>query len=141
MKKRVFSVVTIICFCISFIGWHFKDDKQESIARGEKLYQLYCLTCHQKSGNGVPHMNPPLVKTSYVEGDKKKLITWVLKGSTENIPIDGKAYSNNMPAQNYLKDQQIADVLTYVRSSFGNSGDVVTPGDVKEIRAAIKKQK
>ncbi len=84
-------------------------------------------------------MNPPLVKTSYVTGDKKKLITWVLKGSTENIPIDDKTYSNNMPAQNYLKDDQIADILTYVRNSFGNTASAIVPADVKAIRAVVVK--
>ena len=82
-------------------------------------------------------MNPPLVKTTYVTGDKKKLIKWVLKGSVENIPIDGQTYSNNMPAQAYLTDQQIADVLTYVRSSFGNKATAVTAAEVKTVRASI----
>jgi len=115
-----------------------QDAAKASIARGEKLYQQYCLTCHQKNGSGVPRMNPPLVKTSYVMGDKTKLITWVLKGSSQSIPIDGKTYSNNMPAQNYLKDAQVADVLTYVRASFGNNSSAITAADVKAVRATIK---
>ncbi len=137
MKKIIFSVVAISCFSLCIFAK--QGDTPASIARGEKLYQTYCLTCHQKSGNGVPHMNPPLVKTSYVTGDKKKLITWVLKGSTENIPIDDKTYSNNMPAQNYLKDDQIADILTYVRNSFGNTASAIVPADVKAIRAVVVK--
>src|SRR3569623_1547281 len=103
MKKLLFSLVALTC-CSLYLMARQQGDVKVSIARGEKLYQQYCLTCHQKSGNGVPHMNPPLVKTSYVLGDKTKLITWVLKGSSQSIPIDGKTYSNNMPAQNYLKN-------------------------------------
>jgi len=83
-------------------------------------------------------MNPPLVATSYVTGDVKKLVTWVLKGSTENVDIDGKSYSNNMPAQNYLKDGEIADVLTYIRNSFGNTSSAIAAADVKAIRATVK---
>ena len=138
MKKFVFSLAALTSLGMFLIAWKPQDDVKESIARGEKVYQLYCLTCHQKSGKGVPHMNPPLIKTEYVDGDKKKLITWVLKGSVQNVPIEGKEYSNNMPAQSYLKDQQIADVLTYVRNSFGNTGGAIIPADVKEIRASIK---
>jgi mono/diheme cytochrome c family protein len=139
MKKIVICFAAMCCFSLYLIAQQAQPaEVQESIARGEKLYTLYCLSCHQKSGNGVPHMNPPLIKTSYVTGDIKKLVTWVLKGSTENIPIDGKTYSNNMPAQNYLKDDQIADVLTYVRNSFGNTSSAVTPADVKEVRASLK---
>jgi len=139
MKKIIVSVALVCFLSMVSIAWRPQGpDVQASIARGEKLYGLYCLSCHQKSGNGVPHMNPPLVKTSYITGDTKKLVTWVLKGSTENVEIDGKSYSNNMPAQNYLKDDQIADVLTYVRNSFGNSSPAITAGDVKAIRAGLK---
>ena len=139
MKKTVFSIVALTCFNMYLTARQPQDAVKASIARGEKLYQQYCLSCHQKSGNGVPRMNPPLVKTTYVLGDKTKLISWVLKGATESIPIDGKTYSNNMPPQNYLKDAQVADVLTYVRNSFGNQASAITPAEVKAVRAAIKK--
>ncbi len=138
MKKVVFSMLALTCFSLYLTARQPQDAVKASIARGEKLYQQYCLTCHQKSGNGVPRMNPPLVKTTWVLGDKTKLITWVLKGSSQSIPIDGKTYSNNMPAQNYLKDGQVADVLTYVRNSFGNVASAITPADVKAVRATIK---
>ena len=82
--------------------------------------------------------NPPLINTSYVSGDKKKLIQWVLKGSVENIPIDGKTYSNNMSPQATLKDEEIADILTYIRSSFGNKASAITAMDVKSVRAITK---
>ena len=83
-------------------------------------------------------MNPPLINTSYVTGDKTKLVQWVLTGSTENVPIDGKYYSNNMPPQAYLKDDEIADILTYIRNSFGNKASAITPAEVKDIRAITK---
>ena len=83
-------------------------------------------------------MNPPLINTSYVTGDKAKLVEWVLKGSTENVPIDGKYYSNNMPPQATLKDEEIADILTYIRNSFGNKASAITAAEVKSIRAVTK---
>lgn len=106
--------------------------------RGKTAYATYCLSCHQEDGSGVPRLNPPLIQTSYVTGDKKKLIEWVLKGSVQNVPIDGEYYSNNMPPQNYLKDTEIADVLTYIRNSFSNKRSAVKPEEVKAARAAIK---
>ena len=112
--------------------------QQPAKQSGSELYKQYCLTCHQVNGSGVPKMNPPLIKTSYVTGDKKKLIKWVLQGSVENVPIDGEYYTNNMPAQNYLTDQQIADVLTFIRSNFGNKASAITPAEVKTVRASIK---
>jgi mono/diheme cytochrome c family protein len=131
---------TIIVALVSFtlISVAAQQPPQTSKQRGAELYKKYCLTCHQANGTGVPRMNPPLIKTSYVTGDKKKLIKWVLQGSVENVPIDGQTYSNNMPAQAYLTDQQIADVLTYVRGSFGNKATAVTPADVKTVRASLQ---
>ena len=83
-------------------------------------------------------MNPPLVNAAFVKGDTKKLIQWVLLGSTEKVPIDGKYYSNNMPPQATLKDQDIADVLTYIRNSFKNKASVITAAEVKNTRVVGK---
>lgn len=115
-----------------------QTNNQASINRGKAVYAKYCLTCHQQDGSGVPKLNPPLINTTYVTGNKTKLIEWVLTGSKENVPIDGKYYSNNMPAQNSLSDQQIADVLTYIRNSFGNKASAITATEVKTVRATIK---
>jgi mono/diheme cytochrome c family protein len=83
-------------------------------------------------------MNPPLINTTYVLGNKERLIKILLKGLNENIEIDGETFSNPMPALPILKDQQIADVLTYVRNSFGNKASAVTASEVKAVRAKIK---
>ncbi|HKO81769.1 MAG TPA: cytochrome c, partial [Chitinophagaceae bacterium] len=74
----------------------------------------------------------------YVLGNKTKLIRVVLKGMDTHEEIDGETYSNTMAPFNYLTDQQIADVLTYVRNSFGNKATAITPGDVKYVRARTK---
>jgi len=114
------------------------NDIKASVKRGEKVYTKVCLPCHMADGGGVPNMNPPLIQTSYVLGDKTKLIGIVLHGMNERVPIDGDYYSNNMAPHNDLTDQQIADVLTYVRNSFGNKASAVTPVEVKQIR--LRKQ-
>ena len=108
------------------------------IENGQKVYQRNCLTCHQANGGGVPKLNPPLITAAFVKGDKKKLIQWVLLGSVEKVPIDGKYYSNNMPPQATLKDNEIADVLTYIRNSFKNKASVITATDVKTMRTTPK---
>lgn len=109
-----------------------------SITRGQKIYLQYCLSCHQADGGGVPNMNPPLSKTSYVTGDKVRLIKVVLNGFSQSVDIDGESYSNNMPPHSFLKDQEIADVLTYIRNSFTNKGTAVTVAQVKATRASNK---
>jgi mono/diheme cytochrome c family protein len=107
-----------------------------SIAAGKKVYMQYCLTCHQADGGGVPRMNPPLIKTEYVLGDKARMINIVLKGFSEDVEINGQYYTNTMPPMNMLTDQEIADVLTYVRNSFGNKASSVKLAEVKRLRPA-----
>ena len=109
-----------------------------TMERGKKVYTQYCVACHQVDGGGVPGLNPPLEKTSYILGSKTKLIKVILKGMNTHEEIDGETYSNIMAPFNYLTDQQISDVLTYVRNSFGNKATAITPGDVKYVRARTK---
>ena len=103
---------------------------------GAKVYTQNCATCHMDDGRGVQNLNAPLVKTSYVLGDKTKLINVLLKG-LKGVEIDGEKYSNAMPSHSFLADKQIADVLTYVRNSFGNKGSSITQAEV----AAARKKK
>jgi mono/diheme cytochrome c family protein len=109
-----------------------------SVARGKIVYTNICLACHMANGDGVPTMNPPLSNTSYVLGDKSVLIKIVLNGFKEDVEINGQTYSNNMSPHKDLKDRQIADVLTYVRRSFGNKASRITPLEVKKVRATVK---
>ncbi|TDN39748.1 cytochrome c [Hymenobacter sp. UV11] len=110
-----------------------------SITRGAVVYKNVCITCHMADGGGVPNMNPPLIKTEYVLGDKARLAHIVLAGLAEPIEIDGNDYKQHMPAQNYLTDQQVADVLTYVRNKFGNKASAVQVAEVKAVRATLPK--
>jgi len=112
--------------------------KAGPMVRGKIVYSSICLACHMADGAGVPTMNPPLIKTTYVLGDKAELIKIVLNGFKEDVEINGQKYSNNMTPHSDLKDQQIADVLTYVRKSFGNKATAVTAAEVKKVRALNK---
>ena len=107
-----------------------------SMARGKIVYSSICLSCHMATGEGVPRLNPPLINTTYVLGDKTALVKIVLNGFNEDVEINGQKFSNTMTPHSDLKDQQIVDVLTYVRKSFGNKASSVTVADVVKARAA-----
>lgn len=111
-----------------------------AMVRGKIVYNKICIACHMADGNGVPTMNPPIINTEYVLGDKARLIKIVLNGFKEDVAINGQTYSNNMTPHKDLTDQQIADVLTYVRKSFGNKASAVTAYEVKKVRAANEKK-
>jgi len=146
MKKILCLLILSVCFAGSQTYAQVKKTAAKkpvaslsaSIAAGQKVYMLNCLTCHQMDGGGVQNMNPPLIKTSYVLGDKNRIIKIVLNGFSEKVPIDGDTYNNVMPPQNTLTDEEIANVLTYVRNSFGNKATAVKPAEVKKLRAAKK---
>jgi len=108
------------------------------LANGKKVYTKYCLACHMADGGGVQNMNPPLIKTSYVLGNATKLIKVILNGMSEGVEIDGETYTNIMPPHGFLTDQEVADVLTYVRSSFGNKAPAIKVAEVKAARTTKK---
>lgn len=105
------------------------------MANGKKIYGQYCLACHMADGAGVPNMNPPLTKTSYVLGDKTRLIKVILNGLSTGEEIDGETYTNVMPAHNFLKDEEVAAVLSFVRNNFGNKAGRISTAEVKAVRA------
>jgi mono/diheme cytochrome c family protein len=115
-----------------------KTGLQASVERGKKVYLEQCLTCHQADGGGVSNMSPPLIKTKWVLGDKTTLILIVLKGMKSGVEIDGDSYHGVMASHDFLTDQQIADVLTYVRNSFGNKAKAITAAEVKTVRGKNK---
>ena len=135
MKKLMFLTPA---FLIALGVLNSSGIDKPTMERGKKVYDQFCISCHQVDGGGVPGLNPPLEKTSYVLGSKTKLIRIILKGMNTHDDIDGESYNNTMPPLNYLTDQQISDVLSYVRNSFGNKASVITPGDVKYVRIRTK---
>jgi mono/diheme cytochrome c family protein len=141
MTKSLILLVMGICFIVVLAGFNrfpFQSNLQASIARGKIVYGARCLTCHQIDGSGVQNMNPPLIKTKWVVGDKSQLIQIVLKGSNTGVTIDDIEYHNVMASHKDLSDLQIADVLTYVRNSFGNKAKAVTAAEVMAERAKLK---
>ncbi len=102
---------------------------------GFKVYDQHCLPCHQEDGNGVPGMFPPLVNTKWVNGDKNTLISIVLNGMDEEIEVNGEIFNTSMAPLPYLKDQEVADVLNYVRKKFGSDPSEISPEEVKMVRS------
>lgn len=139
MKKKL-MLLSLPVLLIALMSW---QDKQKIPAKtmqnGKKVYETYCAACHQADGNGVPSMHPPLIKTDYVTGDKKRLINIILNGMNEPIKIKDQQYNTQMMPVNYLTDDQIADVLTYIRNSFGNKASMVKASEVKALRPKEEK--
>lgn len=108
--------------------------KAERIQLGRRLFTSICAACHQPTGLGRPNMFPPLAGSDYLNADKSRAINIVVFGRQGDVVVNGLKYNNNMPSFP-LTDQDIANVLTYVYNSFGNSGLEVTPAEVAVERA------
>ena len=124
-------ITTIFVVSTAFIPQNIS----ESIKRGKEVYELSCQNCHMEDGEGLPDVNPPLAKADYIKKPTDVLINIILKGQSDEIVVNGKKYNTIMPAMDYMDDVQIADVLNYIRNSWGNKiPGTVTPAMVKTLR-------
>lgn len=121
------------------IGTHFTSAQRKQLERGMKIYQEVCFACHGPDGKGTPipgskdlTLAPPLGGSKTVrQGDA--MLRVLLHGLAG--PIDGKTYESPMIPQNTNNDQWLADITSYTRNAFGNSGEIV---DVKQVTALRK---
>ena len=109
---------------------------------GKRLYTANCAQCHQANGLGQAGVYPPLAGSEWVTGSKNRLISILHKGIAGPINVKGALYNNNMPAWGDgapvpLKDEQIAAILTYIRSEWGNTADAIQVADVAAKRKEI----
>ena len=131
MQFKIVSLIVVALFyCV--LG------NAQNMQKGKKIYETRCLACHQADGGGVPNMNAPLDAASNVVGkDIARLVRIIRYGYNERIALDGLYYSNAMTASPDLKDNEIADLLTYIRNSWSNKASAVT---IAQVQAAKKKK-
>jgi len=108
---------------------------EEMMEFGKNRYMQTCFACHQAEGQGIPNAFPPLAKSDFLNADVNRAIDIVLRGKTGEITVNGAKYNSVMTSQS-LSDDEIANVLTYVYNSWGNSKKTVTPAMVKSQRSA-----
>lgn len=127
----VLTITTVSLFSFKPVQ---KFDLKASITRGKDVYTAQCITCHMEKGEGIESVYPPLAKSDYLMADKKRSIEQVLHGVTGEIKVNGVTYDGVMASFDALSDQEVSDVLNYIRNTFGNKGAAVTPEEVKGSR-------
>ncbi len=109
--------------------------KEMQIEKGKQVYMQTCFACHLPNGVGMAGVFPPLAKSDYLMADRERAIRIVLKGLSGKVTVNGTAYNSAMPPQqDALTEEQIADVLTYVTNSWGNSAPAYTIDDVRRVK-------
>jgi len=105
---------------------------------GKQVYGAKCAACHQATGMGVAGVFPPLVGAEWVLKDEKVLTHILLHGINGEIVVKGVTYKGAMPAWKSLSDEELAAVMTYIRSDWGNQAPPIKPETVKAEREATK---
>lgn len=98
-----------------------------------------CAACHQANGAGIPGAFPPLAESEWVNGPVENLIRIQLRGLMGPITVKGTTYNSVMPPNAALSDEDIAAVLTHIRSNFGNKSSAVTAAQVTALRSEVGK--
>ena len=113
--------------------------KEIIMEKGKRVYSQTCFACHQSEGQGMAGVFPSLAKSDYLLADRARAIRGVIKGQTGEMVVNGQKYNGVMPPV-MLNDEQIAQVVTYVMNSWGNTGDIVTVEEVQKIHAESANQ-
>jgi mono/diheme cytochrome c family protein len=103
-------------------------------ARGEMLFESNCVACHQQSARGIPGVYPSLAGSPVVLGDPEAFARWVVEGRRAPSMTPGR-YTTSMPKFGWMKAADAAALLTYLRSSFGNSAP---PVDAAAVAGALE---
>jgi mono/diheme cytochrome c family protein len=121
---------------------HLAENEKKSFLAGHEVYfrDGHCATCHQADGKGLDPAFPPLYDSIYVHGSTERLIKLTLHGVMGPFELHGKKYDGQVPMTPFgmLSDKEVADVLTYVRNSYGNKASAITPDEVAKVREATK---
>ena len=112
---------------------------------GEKIFSAKCAICHQANGSGGANGCPPLAGSDWVgAGGPNRIARLVMNGGSGPITVHGKDYVPSVSMLSFkddLSDKEIASVLSYVRSSWGNNASIVLPDQVKKIRDAASSRR
>jgi mono/diheme cytochrome c family protein len=97
----------------------------------------YCASCHKENGEGVKGNFPPLKGNQVVTGNKKALISTLLNGLSGRLLVHAETYDQKMPSFRFLSDEDLAAVLSYIRSDFNQHTDPVTAREAASVRRSL----
>lgn len=111
-----------------------KTRLRQYMVQGKGLYQLHCQNCHGESGEGLGKLIPPLAKADYLMENIPRAICVTKNGVKGEIVVNGIKYNQEMPANNQLRDLEIAEIITYITNTWGNKAGLMEVKTVEKIR-------
>lgn len=115
--------------------------EEPRMRRGQALYVDNCSACHKQDGGGIEYLFPRLAGSQVVQQPGPDTLTRIVLSGVRSVATAAEPTAPGMPAFHWrLDDQQTADVLTYIRNSWGNAAPPVTPGNVRDMRGSLASQ-
>jgi mono/diheme cytochrome c family protein len=103
-----------------------KDPKfQQYFVQGQVLYEKHCSNCHQKNGQGLGRLYPPLASSDFLQNNFEKSLCLIRYGMEGEITVNGKSYNKRMPTIPSLTDLEIAEIATYISNSWGHEQGLI----------------
>lgn len=127
--KRILPVFIFTLSTMTLYSFYQAFDLKASIERGKTIYEAQCMSCHMAGGEGIEGVFPPLAKTDYLN-DTNRLIKVVVLGVRGSIKINGVDYNGEMTGFS-LSDEEVSDVLNYIRNSWDNKGTPIRPTEIQ----------
>ncbi len=138
----IWAVVYIVMMTPSSALLGDRRDPQELTTQharqvdGEQIFQAQCSACHQSTGLGMPGAFPPLAGSEWVVGREDIVVSILLHGITGPIDVKGTPYNSAMPSFQKLTDEEIAAIISFIRTQWGNTASPVSTETVAKHRAA-----
>ena len=134
------SQITILIFGIWSLFFLFsscstKSPKfQQYYAQGQVLYEKNCSNCHQKNGNGLGLVYPPLAVSDFYEKNLDASLCLMKYGTKGELMVNGKSFNKPMPGVPSLTELEIAEIATYISNSWGRQQGIV---EINVVTAAL----
>lgn len=135
MRNTIFSLAGIsilVGILIFSCQPNVSIETAQYAVNGQKLYATHCQNCHGAKGEGLGMLYPPLTDTAYLQQNREKLACIIKEGLSGPIEVKGIIYEGDMPGIPELNDVDIAYILTYITTTFGNSTQTYTRDEVKK---------
>ncbi|HRK52865.1 MAG TPA: cytochrome c [Cyclobacteriaceae bacterium] len=131
--KQIQTILCLLALTPILLSFQQDDELKTSMVRGKEIFIANCVTCHMQNGEGIEGVYPPLAKSDYLMSDKVRAIKQVLEGASGPMTVNGIQYNGFMAGFD-LSDREVSDVLNYIKNSWGNKSEAITPEEVKSVR-------
>lgn len=125
-------VLRAVFLFVLFFSCQSEDSTKHAqyVAEGYSLFQTHCANCHQRDGKGLGNLYPA-ISVDYLK-DKAKVMCWIKNGVNQSVTVNGKTFNRPMPANPSLKELEIAEIMTYMYTTWGNEPKIITTESVKK---------